>query len=117
MSGNRKPARPQPLPVEYQLVSGAKERVSGFLTEMTLASALLEPASGPALEVGTRLRLYVRLLGFDEEILVRSVVRWDRRGVAGLQFFKLGERDVQLLMELIAAAESSARSAGPTRRT
>lgn len=102
--------------MEFQRV-GASDRTAGWVTEITLAGGLLEPASGPALEVGSRVRVFVRLLGFDEEIVVRSIVRWDRRGVAGLQFFKLGERDVRLFMELIAAAENSARNAGPTRRT
>ena len=96
---------------------GATDRTAGWLTEVTLAGGLLEPASGPALEAGARVRMFVRLLGFDEELVVRAIVRWDRRGAAGLQFFKLGERDVRLVMELIAAAESSARNAGPTRRT
>ena len=115
-NSKRLAARPQPLPVEYQNV-GSDERLPGFLSEMTLAGAMLEPARGGPLELGARLRIFVRPLGIDDEFALRSVVRWERRTGSGVQFFKLGEREVHMLMELIAAAEAVARTSGPTRRT
>ncbi len=116
LNSKRRPARPQPLPVEFQLV-GNDDRLPGWLSEMTLAGALLEPARSGPLQPGARLRVFVRVLGIDEELQLRAVVRWERRLAVGLQFFKLSGRDVMLIMETIAAAESSARAAGPTRRT
>jgi hypothetical protein len=103
------------LPVEIQLV-GSEERTPGWLTELTLAGALVEPAKGNPLEIGNRLRLVIRVIGVEEPLVIRCIVRWDRRGVVGVQFFKLTERDIRVLMELIADAEASARNARPTRR-
>lgn len=114
-SAKRRPARPVPLPVEFQLTTG-EGRIPGWLTEITLAGALLEPDRGVELPVGIRLRLVVRVLGVDEPLLIRAQTRWDRRGSAGIQFFKLSERDVRVLMELIADAEKVTRNARPTRR-
>ena len=112
----RRPGRPQPLPVEFQVI-GVDERSPGWLSEFTLAGAMLETSRGGSFELGTRLRIFMRVFGIDEEISLRSVVRWDRRTAVGVQFFRLGDREVHLLMEAIAAAESVARSAGPTRRS
>ncbi|MBM4358376.1 MAG: PilZ domain-containing protein [Deltaproteobacteria bacterium] len=113
--GKRRPARPQPLPIEIQLV-GSEEKIPAWLTELTLAGGLVEPAKGNPLEVGNRLRVVIRVIGVEEPVVIRCIIRWDRRGVAGVQFFKLSERDVRILMEIIADAEASARNARPTRR-
>lgn len=115
-STSRLPARPQPLPVEFQIV-GSSERHAGWLSEFTLAGAILESTRKTPLPNGTRVRVFVQSMAFDGELSLRALMRWERRAANGVQFFRLTESDVQALMELIAAAESVARTAGPTRRT
>jgi hypothetical protein len=112
----RRPLRPQPMPVEFQIV-GFEDRVPAAMSEITIGGALVKPEKGAVPESGKRMRLFVRMFGVDEEYVLRAIVRWERQGAVCVQFFKLGDREVYLLMELIAAAERAAKYAGPTRRT
>ncbi len=102
--------RPDAIGVEYQLV-GSEERIPATLGKITVAGGLLR--SDRPLELGARMRIFIAgfeedvSLAQDEEIAVRAVTRWERQGTIGVQFWRSGEREVRILMEIIAAMEKA----------
>ncbi|MSP24203.1 MAG: hypothetical protein EXR75_03365 [Myxococcales bacterium] len=98
------------IDVEYQVV-GSEDRFAATLGKLTVSGGLMRP--GRPLEVGARIRVFIQpfdedvSIGADEELSLRAVTRWDRQGSIGLQFWRAGEREVRILMEIIAASENA----------
>jgi hypothetical protein len=111
VSVRRRVRKPQPLPVEFQLV-GATERQAGTLTSLTLAGALIKSDLLP--EAGKRLRVFVLLIGAKEELSLRAIVRWERGGCFGVQFWRLGEKEIYVLMDILATMDRAVKLAAKT---
>lgn len=108
VSVRRRVRKLQPLPVEIQLVGGT-ERHAGTLTGLTLAGALIKTDQLP--EIGKRLRVFVWLIGVDEELVLRGIARWERGGSIGVQFWRLGDKEIYALMDILATIERATKLA------
>ncbi len=89
------------LPVEFRVRKGP--RFAGGCSDMSLGGMFVKTADVPP--KGTKLRLFVQLLGKTQEMTIPCIVRWSHQHGMGVQFMQLQEPDRVALMECMAAAE------------
>lgn len=89
------------LPLEYRVGDGPRRPAS--CGNMSLGGMFLT-VDDPHPK-GTRLTLYLQLLGAAEEVVIPAVVRWNRPGGMGVQYVSLDQKQLYVLMDIMASAD------------
>lgn len=99
MQEKRKHPR-SPISPAVAFQSAAGERIEATCRDISLGGAFIETAS-PA-PFGSTVTIYMRLPGIDQEVAVKSTVRWTKTDGMGVQFGVMGARETHALMRLLA---------------
>lgn len=79
---------------------GGGPRIDARCRDVSLGGMFIETASPPP--YGAAVRVFLRLPGLKDEVVVDTIVRWSKPDGMGVQFGVMGARETHALIELLA---------------
>lgn len=99
MDEKRKHPR-KPINPAMAFESAPGERIEATCADISLGGAFIETAKPAAF--GSNITVFLRLPGVEQEIAVKSTVRWTKSDGMGVQFGVMGARETHALVTLIS---------------